>query len=151
MVTKGYIFMKNAIYIFLSITLTFLALQACSCRRSAQYEDANFDSYLDWESGLNDEESWDEDWEEEYEEYWDEDAIEESVNLSQEEYKKLLEFYKENYDHLSQKEKDIINKQIGQYNGQIVKDEIERAEDAVKKVGERIPSIVEGFVSVFKK
>lgn len=84
-------------------------------------------------------------------ENWEEEFEEERLNMSKEEYENLLKFYKENYDILTQEEKEDINRQIGQYNGQIVKDEMERAEDAVKKTSERIPSIVEGFISVFKK
>ena len=90
----------------------------------------------------------DKDWNEEWEKL-EEGEIE--FNMSKKEYKELLEFYRENYDNLTPEEKENINRQIGQYNGQIVKDEIERAEDAVKKTSERIPSIVEGFISVFKK
>ena len=135
-----------------------------------KWEDANVDSELDWESDLNEYEkrakAWEEEfekktkaWEEEFEkktkaweeefECWDEDVIEEG-NISREEYQMIMEFYRENYDYLTQEEKEILNKKIGQYNGQIVKGEIERAEEAVKKTRERIPSIVKGFISVFK-
>ena len=163
---------QNATHILLSLTLTCLVLQACSCNQNDKWEDANVDSELDWESDLNEYEkrakAWEEEfekktkaWEEEFEkktkaweeefECWDEDVIEEEDNISREEYQMLMEFYRENYDYLTQEEKEILNKKIGQYNGQIVKDEIEHAEKAVKKTGERIPSIVKGFISVFKK
>ena len=175
---------QNATHIILSLTLTCLVLQACSCNQNDKWEDANIDSDLECESCLDEFEKMSKAWEEEFEkqakaleeefekqakaceeefekqakaleeeygECWDEDAIDEDVNISREEYKQILEFYRENYDNLSQEEKEILNKKIGQYNGQIVKDEIERAEEAVKKTGERIPSIVKGFISVFKK
>ena len=128
--------MKNAINIFLSITLTSLTLQACSCNQSDQCEDADFYFESEWESSPDELENWEKEFEEEYEEGWKEwaeDVREERVNMSKEEYESLLKFYKENYDILTQEEKEYINRQIGQYNGQIVKDEMERAEDAVKK------------------
>ena len=159
--------MKNAINLFLSISLASLALQACSCNQSDQHDDANFDYEREWNHSLDELQKWEDEWEKEYEEYekdlkaleeeWNEEweELEEEgkieFNMSKKEYKELLEFYRENYDNLTPEEKENINRQIGQYNGQIVKDEIERAEDAVKKTSERIPSFVEGFISVFKK
>ena len=138
--------MKNAINTFLSITLASLALQACSCNQSDQNDD--FDHEL---------EEWEMEWEKGPEaievEYkaWEEEVKKERLKMSQEEYKRLLKYYKENYDILSQEEKEEINRKIGKYNGQIVKEEIERTEEAVRKTSERIPSIMEGFFSVFKK
>ena len=52
---------------------------------------------------------------------------------------------------LTQEEKDAINKAIGRYNGLLVKHGIEQIGDILKGVGERIPSILEGFISAFEK
>ena len=75
---------------------------------------------------------------------------EEDWELSQEEYAKLLEEYELNYDSYTQEEKDAINKAIGRYNGLLIKQGIEEAGSVLKECGERLPSLIEGFMSAFE-
>ena len=75
---------------------------------------------------------------------------EEDWELSQEEYAKLLEEYKLNYDSYTQEEKDAINKAIGRYNGLLIKQGIDEAGNILKEFGERLPSLIEGFMSAFE-
>ena len=75
---------------------------------------------------------------------------EEDWELSQEEYAKLLEEYELNYDSYSQEEKDSINKAIGRYNGLLIRQGIEEAGSIIKEFGERLPSLIEGFMSAFE-
>lgn len=75
---------------------------------------------------------------------------EEDWELSQEEYEKLLEEYELNYDSYTQEEKDAINKAIGRYNGLLIKQGIEEAGSVLKEFGERLPSLIEGFMSAFE-
>ena len=75
---------------------------------------------------------------------------EEDWELSQEEYAKLLEEYELNYDSYTQEEKDAINKVIGRYNGLLIKQGIEEAGSVLKEFGERLPSLIEGFMSAFE-
>ena len=75
---------------------------------------------------------------------------EEDWELSQEEYAKLLEEYELNYDSYTQEEKDAINKAIGRYNGLLIKQGIEDAGSVLKEFGERLPSLIEGFMSAFE-
>lgn len=70
--------------------------------------------------------------------------------LSKQEYRKLLDEYKLNQDSYSQEEKDGVNKAIGRYNGLLVKHGIEDLSKSLKKIGERIPSLIEGFMSAFE-
>lgn len=76
---------------------------------------------------------------------------EEDWELSQEEYAKLLEEYELNYNSYSQEEKDAINKAIGRYNGLLIKQGIEEAGSVLKEFGERLPSLIEGFMSAFEE
>ena len=75
---------------------------------------------------------------------------EEDWELSQEEYAKLLEEYEVNYDSYTQEEKDAINKAIGRYNGLLIKQGIDEAGNILKEFGERLPSLIEGFMSAFE-
>ena len=75
---------------------------------------------------------------------------EEDWELSQEEYAKLLEEYELNYDSYTQEEKDAINKAIGRYNGLLIKQGIDEAGNIIKEFGERLPSLIEGFMSAFE-
>ena len=75
---------------------------------------------------------------------------EEDWELSQEEYAKLLEEYELNYDSYTQEEKDAINKAIGRYNGLLIKQGIDEAGNILKDFGERLPSLIEGFMSAFE-
>ena len=76
---------------------------------------------------------------------------EEDWELSQEEYAKLLEEYELNYDSYTQEEKDAINKAIGRFNGLLIKQGIEEAGSVLKEFGERLPSLIEGFMSAFEE
>ena len=75
---------------------------------------------------------------------------EEDWELSQEEYAKLLEEYELNYDSYTQEEKDAINKAIGRYNGLLIKQGIDEAGNILMEFGERLPSLIEGFMSAFE-
>lgn len=75
----------------------------------------------------------------------------EDWNRSEEKYTKLLEEYKQNYDSYSQDEKAAINKAIGRYNGILLKQGLEGAGQKIKDFGERLPSLIEGFVSAFEE
>lgn len=75
---------------------------------------------------------------------------EEDWELSQEEYAKLLEEYELNYDSYTQEEKDAINRAIGRYNGLLIKQGIEEAGSVLQELGERLPSLIEGFMSAFE-
>ena len=75
---------------------------------------------------------------------------EEDWELSQEEYAKLLEEYELNYDSYTQEEKDAINKAIGRYNGLLIKQGIDDAGNILKDFGERLPSLIEGFMSALE-
>ena len=74
----------------------------------------------------------------------------EDWELSQEEYAKLLEEYELNYNSYTQEEKDAINKAIGRYNGLLIKQGIDEAGNMLKEFGERLPSLIEGFMSAFE-
>ena len=74
----------------------------------------------------------------------------EDWELSQEEYAILLEEYELNYDSYTQEEKDAINKAIGRYNGLLIRQGIEEASSMLKEFGERLPSLIEGFMSAFE-
>lgn len=76
---------------------------------------------------------------------------EEDWELSQEEYAKLLEEYELNYDSYTQEEKDAINKAIGRYNGLLIKQGMDEAGNILKEFGERLPSLIEGFMSAFEE
>lgn len=78
------------------------------------------------------------------------DWTEEDWALSQEEYAKFLEEYELNYDSYTQEEKDAINKAIGRYNGLLIKQGIDEAGNIIKEFGERLPSLIEGFMSAFE-
>ena len=76
---------------------------------------------------------------------WTEDDWE----RSQSEYEKLLEEYQPNYDSYSQEERDAVNKAIGRYTGLLVRQGIEETGKLLKDFGERLPSLLEGFMSAF--
>lgn len=74
---------------------------------------------------------------------------EEDWERSQSKYEKLLEEYQTNYDSYSQEERDAINKAIGRYTGLLVRQGIEETGKLLKDFGERLPSLLEGFMSAF--
>ena len=67
-----------------------------------------------------------------------------------EKYAKFLEEYKQNYDSYSTEENAAINKEIGRYNGIRMKVGLESAGEKIKDFGERLPSLIEGFMSAFE-
>ena len=77
------------------------------------------------------------------------DWTEDEWEFSLEEYNRLLQEYENNYSTLTQEEKDAINRAIGRYNGLLVKRGIKTATGAFQELGERIPSLIEGFMSAF--
>ena len=74
----------------------------------------------------------------------------EEWEISQEEYAKLLEEYQLNYNSYTPEEKAAINKAIGRYNGLLVKQGLQEAGNTLKELGERLPSLIEGFVGAFE-
>ena len=74
----------------------------------------------------------------------------EEWDASKQEYKALIREYKANKGAYSQEENNAINKAIGRYNGLLVKHGMEELGDFLQGVGERIPSLWDGFKSVFK-
>ena len=70
--------------------------------------------------------------------------------MSCEEYAKLIEEYKLNHDSYTLEEKKAINKAIGRYNGLLVKSGIQEVGSKVKEFGERLPALLEGFMSAFE-
>ena len=78
--------------------------------------------------------------------YW----TEEDWELSPEEYAKLLEEYELNYSSYTQEEKDAINRAIGRYNGLLIRHGMEEAGDVLKELGERLPALIDGFMSAFE-
>ena len=75
---------------------------------------------------------------------------EDDWTLSQQEYEQLLQEYKENYSSYTQEEKDAINRAIGRYNGLLIRHGIEEAGDVLKEIGERLPALIDGFMSAFE-
>ena len=73
----------------------------------------------------------------------------EDWELSQSGYEKLLEEYETNYDSYSQEERDAIDKAIGRYSGLLVRRGIEETGKLLKDFGERLPSLIDGFMSAF--
>ena len=73
----------------------------------------------------------------------------EDWELSQEEYAKLLHEYELNYNSYTQEEKDAINRAIGRYNGLLIRHGIEEAGSVLKELGNRLPALIEGFMSAF--
>lgn len=76
---------------------------------------------------------------------------EEDWDRSAEKYAKLLEEYKQNYDSYATEETAAINKAIGRYNGILIKQGLEGAGQKIKDFGERLPFLIEGFVSAFEE
>ena len=75
----------------------------------------------------------------------------EDWDRSEEKYAKLLEEYKQNFDSYSPEEMAAINKAIGRYNGIRLRHGLEGAGQKIKDFGERLPSLIEGFVSAFEE
>lgn len=117
--------MKNVVLIVASFLI---AITSCAAPLSTRME-----TYIDKVEEKCD--KWtDEDWE-----------------LSQQEYDILLKEYKENYSTYTQEERDAINRAIGRYNGLLVKKGITKAGTLLEDFVNRIPSLIDGFVSAFEK
>ena len=69
---------------------------------------------------------------------------------SEEKYAIFLEEYKQNHDSYTQEEIAAINREIGRYNGLRMKAGLEDAGQKLKNFGERVPHLIEGFVSAFE-
>lgn len=68
----------------------------------------------------------------------------------EDEYEVLLDEYEKAYPTMSASEKEAVNKAIGRYTGLLVKLGVEEAVDAIEDFGEKIPSMVDGFMSAFE-
>ena len=79
------------------------------------------------------------------------DWTEEEWEMSKEQYRKLLKEYEENYDNMTQEERDKINKAIGRYNGILMKNGIKKVDESIDDFIDRLPSLFEGFMSVFEE
>jgi hypothetical protein len=79
------------------------------------------------------------------------DWTEEEWDMSKEQYRKLLKEYEENYDNMTQEERDKINKAIGRYNGILMKKGIEKVDESINSFIDRLPSLFEGFMSAFEE
>lgn len=120
-----FLYMKNIV-----LTLATLLITVASCATPLS---TRMDTYIDKVEERCD--KWtDEDWE-----------------LSQQEYDILLKEYKENYSTYTQEERDAINRAIGRYNGLLVKKGITKAGTLLEDFVNRIPSLIDGFVSAFEK
>lgn len=118
--------MKNYRAVIISI-LSFIAFTCCSSPLSSRMSDYVSEVEANCKNWTA------EDWE-----------------LSQEEYAILLEEYQLNYDLYTQEEKDAINKAMGRYNGLLIRQGIEEAGRMLNEFGERLPSLIEGFMSAFE-
>jgi hypothetical protein len=79
------------------------------------------------------------------------DWTEEEWDMSKDQYRKLLKEYEENYDNMTQEERDKINKAIGRYNGILMKKGIEKVDESINSFIDRLPSLFEGFMSAFEE
>ena len=69
---------------------------------------------------------------------------------SRETFNSYIDEFEKNYATDSSEEKDAIYKSIGKYKALLLKHKINKAEGALKEFGERVPSLVEGFMSAFE-
>ena len=74
----------------------------------------------------------------------------EDWNRSEEKYAIFLEEYKQNFNSYTPEEIAAINREIGRYNGLRMKAGLEDAGQKLKDFGERLPHLVEGFMSAFE-
>ena len=65
-------------------------------------------------------------------------------------YSEYMQEYKACYDSLSGEDKQKVNRAIGRYNGVLVRNGLETAEKSLKDLADRLPSLLEGFLSVFE-
>ena len=69
---------------------------------------------------------------------------------SKEDFEVYYTRFQENIDDYTPEEKEAVYKAVGKYKGLQLKFKTSQAEGIVKEFGERIPSLVEGFMSVFE-
>ena len=74
----------------------------------------------------------------------------EDWDRSEEKYMKYIEEYKQNSESYTPDELAAINREIGRYNGLRMKVGLEDAGEKIKDFGERLPSLIEGFMSAFE-
>ena len=58
--------------------------------------------------------------------------------------------FKENIEDYTPEEIEAVYKAVGKYKGLLLKFKTSQAEGTLKEFGERVPSLVEGFMSVFE-
>ena len=58
--------------------------------------------------------------------------------------------FQENIDDYTPEEKEAVYKAVGKYKGLLLKYKASQAEGTLKEFGERLPSLIEGFMSVFE-
>ena len=80
-----------------------------------------------------------------------ENWTEEEWEMSKEKYRQLLKEYEENYDNMTQEERDEVNKAIGRYNGILMKKGIKKVDESINDFIDRLPSLFEGFMSAFEE
>ena len=71
--------------------------------------------------------------------------------MSKERYRQLLNEYEANYEHLTPEERETINKAIGRYNGILMKKGIEKVDESINGFIDRLPSLLDGFMSAFEE
>ena len=74
----------------------------------------------------------------------------EDWDRSEEKYMKFIEEYKQNSESYTPDELAAINREIGRYNGLRMKVGLEGAGEKIKDFGERLPHLIEGFMSAFE-
>ena len=78
------------------------------------------------------------------------DWTKEQWKKSLQEYAAMVEEYKKDRDEMPDDEKYMINKAIGRFNAILVKYGVSETGSALKKLGERVPAYVDGFVGALK-
>lgn len=74
---------------------------------------------------------------------------EEDWEASIEKYEGLIEEYERNYDSYTPEQREAANKAIGRYSGLLIKHGLNEAGGVMKELGNRLPSLIEGFMSAF--
>lgn len=69
---------------------------------------------------------------------------------SRETFNRYIDEFEKNYSNFSSIEKDEIFKAIGRYKALQLKYKMSQAEGTIKEFSERLPSLIEGFMSTFE-
>ena len=69
---------------------------------------------------------------------------------SKEDFEVYYARFQENIDDYTPEEKEAVYKAVGKYKGLQLKFMTSQAEGALKEFGERLPSLIEGFMSIFE-